>query len=279
MDLSETLRETERRARNLPGEYGTFRDGDGILRCSVCMEPREAFIPEIGKEVPVSCSCYDAAEQARGLQTRVNAAWRKVRSSPLYDAGYERFTFSADDKAQPENSQLCQRFVQRWDEMNNGNYGLIFSGPLGTGKSFLAACIVNALCNQGIPAIIVTTSRLVNVLRASKEPQKVLDDLNTFSLVALDDLGVERDTDFAVEVLENFINSRGLSARPLLVTTNLTGRELSNPYDLRYARIFDRILTLCPIPVVLKGTSRRIGQKDRRRQQMKTLLEEDAVYD
>ena len=94
--------------------------------------------------------------------------------------------------------------------------------------------------------------------------------------MALDDLGAERDTDFAVEVLENFVNSRILAARPLLGTTNLTGSELSEPRDLRYARIFDRVLTLCPTPVLLTGQSRRVGQKESRRKEMRSLLEAAA---
>lgn len=273
MDFSDLLLDAERKARETMEADGTYQGEDGIIHCSVCGEPREAFIPGIGRTMPVSCACRKKEEKARELKTRAEDAWRKAKASPLYDAGYDRFCFSLDDKAQSENSQLCQRYVQRWEKMCAGNFGMIFSGPLGTGKSFLAACIVNSLCNQGVPAIIVTTARLVNVVRASRDPQKIMDDLNAFSLVALDDLGAERDTDFAVEVLESFVNSRGLAARPLLVTTNLTGAQLSEPKDLRYARLFDRVLALCPTPVILTGQSRRKDQKDNRRRQMKALLD------
>lgn len=273
MDFNELIREFENKARQQLEQDETYIGEDGLLRCAVCGEPRESFIPEIGRKMPVSCSCHEKAERVREQKIRADDAWRKAKSSPLFDAGYERFVFSADDQAKSDNSLLCRRFVQHWEEMRAGNFGMIFSGPLGTGKSFLAACIVNALCDQGVPAIIVTTARLVNVVRASKEPQKVIDDLNAFSLVALDDLGAERDTDFAVEVLESFVNSRSLAARPLLVTTNLTGAQLSEPKDLRYARLFDRVLALCPTPVILTGQSRRKDQKDNRRRQMKALLD------
>ncbi len=276
MELREVLTGAERRAREALENGGTYRDADGVLRCAACGEAREAFIPGFGRSMPVTCGCMEAAERERKRRTRAEEARRRAETSPLYDAGYERFTFAADDRAQSANSQLCRSYVRRWEEMREGNFGLIFSGPLGTGKSFLAACIVNALCGKGVPAIIVTTARLVNVVRASREPQKAMDELNAFSLVALDDLGAERDTDFAVEVLESFVNSRALAARPLLVTTNLTGTELSAPRDLRYARLFDRVLALCPTPVLLTGQSRRAEQKESRRRQMKSLLEAGA---
>lgn len=70
----------------------------------------------------------------------------------------------------------------------------------------------------------------------------------------------------------NFINDRILANRPLLVTTNLTGKELTAPPDMRYARIFDRILVMCPRPVILTGQSRRVDQRQERAAEMKRIL-------
>ena len=94
-----------------------------------------------------------------------------------------------------------------------------------------------------------------------------------FVIYPLDDLGAERDTDFALEVLESFVDARCLVSRPLLVTTNLSGKQLRNPADLRYARLFDRVLALCPYPVLLTGASRRVKQEEARRNRLRELLD------
>ena len=268
----ELLEMVERRAADSLCHSDTYTDENGVLRCSVCREPRRAFIEAIGREMPVACSCFDreAAEQKR--QDRIAAARQKAETCILYDGSYNSFTFAGDNSPESAASIQCRAYVERWADMERKNFGLILSGTLGTGKSYYAAAVVNALRAQGVTALIVTTSRLINALRASRDPLGVTDELNSFQLVALDDLGAERDTDFAVEQIENFINDRILINRPLIVTTNLTGKELNAPPDLRYARIFDRVLTMCPRPVILTGQSRRVDQRQERAAEMKRIM-------
>ena len=267
--FAEVLSRAEEAARESRG--GVRQDEAGELRCAVCGELLEEYVPELGRKMPVACACARDAEARRERRRRAEEARIRAHGS-FWDPGYDRFTLREDDGAQAEASQVCRRYVENWEEMRREDLGLLFSGPMGTGKSFLAAAVVNALIEEGVPGVILTTSRLINQVRASREPQKLLDELNAFPLVALDDLGAERDTDYAVEVLESFVNSRVIARRPLLVTTNLTGEMLRRPGDLRYSRLFDRILALCPYPVILTGKSRREALGRERKRQMERLL-------
>lgn len=271
-NAGELLGIVERRAADSLSHSDTYTDENGVLRCSVCHEPRKAFIEAMGRELPVSCSCSDreAAEQKR--QERIAFAKHKAETCILYDGSYNSFTFAGDNSPDSAASKQCRAYVENWEAMEQNNFGLIFSGTLGTGKSYFAAAVINALRAQGVTTLIVTTSRLINALRASRDPLGVTDELNSFQLVALDDLGAERDTDFAVEQIENFINDRILTNRPLIVTTNLTGKELNAPPDMRYARIFDRILVMCPRPVILTGSSRRVDKRQERATAMRSIL-------
>lgn len=266
------IKEIERRAVEGLSRDDTYTDKDGVLRCSVCQEPRKVFVKAIGHEMPVTCSCYARKEVAQKLRERIALVKQKAETCQLYDSNYNKFTFAGDNSPKSAASVQCRAYVEHWAEMERNNFGLIFSGTLGTGKSFFAAAVVNELRARGVSTLIVTTSRLINALRASRDPLGVTDELNSFQLVALDDLGAERDTDFSVEQIENFINDRILINRPLLVTTNLTGKELNNPPDMRYARIFDRVLTMCPRPVILTGQSRRVDQRQDRAAEMKAIL-------
>lgn len=250
----------------------TYTDSSGMIRCAICHEPRKAFIEEIGKYMPVRCSCYDREQKEQFEKEQIIRVNQKAESSPFYDSSYNKDIFSKDDSQESVVSKQCKAFVTHFDDVKRMGAGLIISGPLGTGKSFYAAAIVNAIKDKGISAIIVTTSRFISTIQNSKSPQSMIDDLNTFQLVALDDLGAERDSDYAVELLENFVNGRVLRKLPMVVTTNYTGAQLNNPSDMRYARIFDRIMVMCPRPIILNGKSRRIEQREERSQWMKDIL-------
>ena len=80
--------------------------------------------------------------------------------------------------------------------------------------------------------------------------------LDDYSLLILDDLGVERNTEYALEQMFLVIDSRYRSRKPLIVTTNLKLEEIKNPSDLAHAKIYDRILERCA-PVLFSGKNFR----------------------
>ena len=77
-----------------------------------------------------------------------------------------------------------------------------------------------------------------------------------YPLLVIDDFGMERGTEYALEQIYNIIDSRYRSRKPLIVTTNLTLTELKNPQDTAHARIYDRLLELCT-PIACTGPSMR----------------------
>ena len=80
---------------------------------------------------------------------------------------------------------------------------------------------------------------------------------------------MERQTEYAREQVFHLIDSRYLSRRPLIVTTNLSLRELKNPADMAQQRIYDRILEMC-IPVCFNGESLR---QEKARENMQRYLQ------
>ena len=150
--------------------------------------------------------------------------------------------------------------------------GILFYGSVGTGKSFYACCIVNALLEKRIPAIVTNFPRLLNVLQGARERQAYIDHLQQFRLLVIDDLGVERDSSYAAETVYNVIDARARSGLPLICTTNLTMDELKKPPSMQFARIYDRVLELCPITIKMTGESRRAGNAEARRAKARELL-------
>ncbi|MGM9601131.1 MAG: ATP-binding protein, partial [Faecousia sp.] len=84
----------------------------------------------------------------------------------------------------------------------------------------------------------------------------------------------ERDSSYAVEQVFNVIDARARSSLPLIVTTNMTLDELKNPPSMQYARIYDRVLELCPITLKMTGESRRAGNAEARRSKAREILGE-----
>ena len=116
-----------------------------------------------------------------------------------------------------------------------------------TGKSFIAGCIANALLDQGVPVMMTNFARFLNKLTDmySGDRNAYINSFNSFPLLIIDDLGVERNSEFAREQVFNIIDSRYRSQLPIIVTTNLTVDELKKPADLARARIYDRVLERC----------------------------------
>ena len=123
------------------------------------------------------------------------------------------------------------------------NLGLLLWGGVGTGKSFLAGCIANALMEQEVPVRMTNFARILNELNGSFSGRNdIVDKFCRYPLLIIDDFGMERSTEYALEQIYNIVDSRYRSRKPLIVTTNLTLDEIRHPQDTAHARIYDRLL-------------------------------------
>ena len=96
-------------------------------------------------------------------------------------------------------------------------------------------------------------------------------DVHRYSLLIIDDLGIERNSDFALEQVFNVIDSRYRSKKPLIITTNLTLSELNNAADIAHKRIYDRILERC-IPVRINNRNIRQDNASANLKEAKKIL-------
>ena len=227
----------------------------------------------------VMCKCEEDKERQEKTSTKNEGFKNWVTEMKdqygISDMTYQKFTFADDDRRTAKISDVCRRYVEKWDEMKKDNMGVLFYGSVGTGKSFYACAIVNALIEKRVPATVTNFPRLLNILQNANERQKYIDHLQAYHLLVIDDLGVERDTPYAAEIVYSVIDARARSGLPLIVTTNLTMEELKTPTSMQFARIYDRVLDLCPITLKMTGDSRRAGNAELRRQKAKEILMEE----
>jgi len=143
--------------------------------------------------------------------------------------------------------QVCEGFVINFDNKKEEN--LLFYGPTGLGKTFLANCIAKALLDRGKIVIYQTAFKIFEILeeiRFHNNGDKVKYNL-LFSadLLIIDDLGTEVTNSFTNSELFNIVNSRILSGKKTIISTNLAPKDFGMRYDDRIAsRLFSRYTVL-----------------------------------
>lgn len=267
---------------------GDTYDADGCLTCGVCKRPRQKFImvaaptdaePErkMRMKVTTQCDCEVAKENAEKRLKEDQDAMEKVmrlRKASLMDAKFKGATFDnfSVTKSNERNLKLCKRYATAFDAMLEKNQGLILWGNVGTGKSFAAACIANYLLDHGVPVIMTSLVKLLELIQGGEEKETdILARLNSAKLVIFDDLGAERNTDYALEKIYNIVDSRYRRQKPMIFTTNLTVAEMQEETDIRYSRIYDRVFEVC-YPMQFIGQSWRMKTASRRFDEMEQLL-------
>lgn len=159
--------------------------------------------------------------------------------------------------------------------MQSRAMGLLLTGGVGTGKTYMAACAANALIDREVPVLMTNLARVLNTLTGlySGDRNQYIDSLNQYPLLILDDLGMERSSEFALEQIYNVIDSRYRSRRSLIVTTNLTLEQMHNPQDIAHSRIYSRVLERC-IPILVNRENIRTRNAARNLAEARKLLEE-----
>ena len=277
--MTETIQTAMDRLMTTAAEPQDYVAEDGLLYCGSCNTPKEAFFPN-GRKLfgrdrhPAECLCRQAVREKQEKEKRARLHHENVRRLKLQgftDWAMQNWTFENNHGQNPQ-MHLAQRYVDYWPEMREKNVGLLLWGGVGTGKSFMAGCIANALMEQEVAVCMTNFARIMNELNnAFSGRNEVVDRLCGYPLLVIDDFGMERGTEYALEQIYNIIDSRYRSRKPLIVTTNLTLTELKNPQDTAHARIYDRLLELCT-PIACTGPSMRKNIGQEKLNLLKTLL-------
>lgn len=264
----------EREMRSAGGKIlDIFRTGGDVKgRLAVLQEEnlavqkkRQDFVVAIGKtpsflEPLYTCPiCSDTgfvgSQKCACLQKLLTAASCKELSdsSPLSLCSFGTFElryYNGDDEVHMGN---VLRFVRHYaDSFSLKSKNLLFYGGTGLGKTHLSLAVATVVLEKGYNVVYGQAQTLLNRVTDARFAHNSADtteeSMLTCDLLILDDLGAEFVNQMSQSVLYNVLNTRLLSGRPTIVSTNIPVEKLD---DIYHPRISSRLsFEFEPVPFV-----------------------------
>lgn len=218
---------------------------DQMVRCKKCGDTGIVY----SGDVAWICNCRRTAgqllQQAGVAPELRNCTFESFRLE-YYDGKHRERALAALQGAR----QFTQDYLQ-----GEPLQGIMFTGDVGAGKTYLAAAIANDLLNHGVFARFLIVPDFLDELRAallhnnsgeSHEPDDValLRDIRQVDVLMLDDLGSHNYTQWTCNRLYTLLNYRLNYQLPVILTTNLMMSELD---EFLGERTTSRIVQMCRI--------------------------------
>lgn len=242
---------------------GTPLTDEGLIYCGTCHKLKQyrIYAAFLGRLIEpfVLCDCEEKIDE-RERQRIVEYNRQRMIKDNLADADslMLRNTFRTDSNPKSAASRKCREFVSKWNELYKPQgIGLYIYGDVGVGKTFYASCIANEVARvYGEKIKALSINKIMNDIFSTKNPSEYIGELMKADLLVIDDLGTERKTDYGIEQVFTVIDERYKTQKPLIITGNVDYATLSRWKDIKFRRIYDRIIDMC-LPLQIVGESHR----------------------
>ena len=279
MELKNTFNNLiEKSQQNIKANEEDYVGENGLLYCGNCHTQKQIEVNVFGTIRRPMCVCKCEAERmeqrkAEEARIELERKVKRLRQMGFPESEMAEWSFANDDMADPKITNAMKNYVKNFKDLRAQGKGLLLYGNCGSGKTFAACEVANALIDKGYPVLATNFARLTNTIQGMYEgKQRYIDSLNQFDLLIIDDLGAERSSEFMQEMIYNIIDNRYRAGLPMIITTNLSIDKIKNPPSIEYTRIYDRILERC-FPIEISGASRRRKAVRDSYDTMKNLLE------
>lgn len=130
----------------------------------------------------------------------------------------------------------CKKYAEDFGTGEN----LLFIGGTGLGKTFLSACVANAVAEKGYSVCYESAGSLFGKLEknrfdADADSESAAKEFAQCDLLIIDDLGTEISGNFVTSSLYTLLNDRLLAGKSMLLSTNLNIDEIARRYNPQIA--------------------------------------------
>lgn len=213
------------------------------------LERLKKIIPASVQPKFSSVAEWQAWQEAEGRKRsgEIDKQNQRSRSEKIFgragiQALHRSCSFSNYEVTGPEQRQAYSMAKSYAQNFGAGFASFIFSGAPGTGKNHLAAAIGNHLLAAGHSVLVVTIPDLMLRVREcyddGQSESSLLNDLCSVDLLVLDEVGIQRGSSGEKVIINQVIDRRLSSMRPVGILTNQNHGELVNTLG---ARVMDRL--------------------------------------
>ena len=263
--LKYILSEQEKNAAVTKEDYmGT----DGLLYCAKCHTPKQQRLDEkvwlqlckVSPDFPrityMICDCKLKEEEKRKESEHV-IQMERVRERCFPEKQLRTWCFETDNGIGDRDAmQKARIYADRFAQALENNIGLTLWGEVGTGKSFLAACVANSVIEQGYSCLMTSFSRIADGAWSVHDKETYFDSFSEYDLLVIDDLGVERKTGYVDEIVTKIIERRCNSGKPVIVTTNIAPATMMDSKDITEKRVYSRLFSMTKL-IQVRGNDLR----------------------
>ena len=229
-----SLRERQEAAR---AKYDELLRADGLTSDSFSPQYHCPLCQDSGRVDGKVCSCVLALE--REMLVRELGGGTPLEDSDFSLFSLDYYPVETDTRGISPRRKMeqvltrCRQYAASFDR-KAGN--LLFVGATGLGKTHLSLAIAKEVTARGYFVLYGSAQNFLENLEREhfgKKEGDTLRQLQQCDLLILDDLGAEFTSPFVVSAVYNVINTRILSGRATIVSTNLSLRELEGRYTER----------------------------------------------
>ena len=163
--------------------------------------------------------------------------------------------------------ESAQRYAS-WFAMNYPavDRGILFTGPVGIGKTHLAVSILKGLTERGFPCLFYEFGALLKEIQDSYNPNTKTSELAVLApvlnaeVLVLDELGASKPTDWVRDTMAHIINTRYNDRKATIFTTNYPDERQNDREetleDRIGVRLRSRLFEMCKT-IEMKGNDYR----------------------
>ena len=225
--------------------------------CPICYGAGVEIVAGKGARV---CSCQKQDAHTGNL--------RKAKLPRRYESCYIT-NYNPSDPSQVKGKKLAQEFGMKYPAFEGG---LIYTGPVGVGKTHLAVSILKLLSERGFSCLFYEFGSLLKEIQDSWNPTTKTSELTVLApvlnveVLVLDELGASKPTDWVRDTMAHIINTRYNDKRATIFTTNYPDERQKDREetleDRIGVRLRSRLYEMCRT-VELKGEDYRRKQYNR----------------